>query len=276
MNLFVFLRFLRIFGVAIGCIMATFGAFAQNDFAHLKIIGQPESNGMSLQPPATELMRDALWFDNFLLIIISIITAFVMVLLVWVILRYNRRINPEPATFTHNTPIEVVWTVIPIAILVLIGTFSVPLLFKQQVIPEADVTIRATGHQWYWSYEYPDHGIEFESYMLQKDALAEHGYSQDAWLLATDQAVIIPSGKTIVVQVKGADVIHSWTVPAFGVKQDGVPGRIGELWFEVDEGMEGIYFGQCSELCGKDHTYMPITVKVVTAAEYDAWLKNQI
>jgi cytochrome c oxidase subunit 2 len=193
-----------------------------------------------------------------------------------VIVRYNRRANPEPKRFTHNTPIEIAWTLIPILILVFIGANSLPVLFKQQEIPEGDVVIKAIGNQWYWSYEYVDHEFGFDSFMLAKDALAEHGYTDDLYLLATDTAVVVPTGKKVVIQVTGSDVIHAWTIPAFGVKQDAVPGRLAELWFTVEEGKEGVYFGQCSELCGKDHAYMPITVKAVTQEAYDAWLRGAI
>lgn len=175
------------------------------------------------------------------------------------------------------------WTVIPIVILVFIGAFSLPVLFKQQEIPEGEVIVKATGHQWYWSHEYPDEEIGFDTFMIGSDAgnrltpevsqeLADMGYTDDQFLLATNTALVVPTGRTVVVQVTAADVIHAWTIPAFGVKQDAVPGRLAELWFEVDEGMEGTYFGQCSELCGLNHAFMPITVKAVTQAEYDAWL----
>jgi cytochrome c oxidase subunit 2 len=242
----------------------------------LEIIGAPVDREMGFQPAATHLARDLQWLDGFLLVIITIISLFVLALLAWCIVRFNKRANPEPATFTHNQPLEVTWTVVPIAILFFIGAFSLPVLFDQQEIPEADVTIKATGYQWFWGYEYPDHEFAFDSFMLQRDELEEFGYSQDEYLLATDTAMVVPTGQTIVVQVTAADVIHSWTVPAFGVKQDGVPGRLAELWFEVDEGMEGIYFGQCSELCGQAHAYMPITVMAVTQEEYDAWLDRAI
>ncbi|MBL9060289.1 MAG: cytochrome c oxidase subunit II, partial [Mangrovicoccus sp.] len=142
--------------------------------------------------------------------------------------------------------------------------------FKQQEIPEADITIKATGNQWFWSYEYVDEGFSFDSFMLPKEDLAANGYAEDEYLLATDTAVVVPIGKTVVVQTTGADVIHSWTIPAFGVKQDAVPGRLGQLWFAAET--EGVFFGQCSELCGKDHAYMPITVKVVSEAAYAQWL----
>ncbi len=253
-----------------GLIMAGTAATAQQIDQELEIVGRPVDRGTGFQPSATELARDVVWLDNMLLIICTVITLFVTALLAWVVIRYNHKRNPEPATFTHNSPLEVAWTVIPVVILVFIGAFSLPVLFKQQEIPEADITIKVTGYQWYWGYEYVDHGVEFESYMLARDELEENGYSQQEYLLATDTAVIVPIGATVVMQVTAADVIHSWTIPAFGVKQDAVPGRLAELWFAAER--EGIYFGQCSELCGKDHAYMPITVKVVSQETYDAWL----
>ena len=256
--------------VLVGMALAGTAATAQEG---LETIGKPVPGGMAFQPPVTELARNLQWLDGMLLIVISVISAFVMLLLLIVIFRYNRRANPTPADFTHNSPIEVAWTLIPVVILVFVGAFSLPALFEQQEIPEADLTIKATGYQWYWGYEYPEEGLEFESFMLgSPEAVEAAGYNADEYLLATDTAVVIPTGKTIVVQVTGADVIHAWTIPSFGVKQDAVPGRLAELWFEVDEGNEGVYFGQCSELCGKDHSYMPITVKAVTQGEYEAWL----
>ncbi|MEJ8563093.1 cytochrome c oxidase subunit II [Yoonia sp. GPGPB17] len=253
-----------------GLIMAGSAATAQQIDQELEIVGRPVDRGMGFQPSATELARDVVWLDNMLLVIITVITLFVTGLMAWVAIRYNQTRNPEPATFTHNSPLEVAWTVVPVVILVFIGAFSLPVLFKQQEIPEADITIKVTGYQWYWGYEYVDHGVEFDSYMLAREELEEYGYGQDEYLLATDTAVIVPIGATVVMQVTAADVIHSWTIPAFGVKQDAVPGRLAELWFAAER--EGIYFGQCSELCGKDHAYMPITVKVVSQETYDAWL----
>ncbi len=253
---------------------------AQVSVEGLESIGKPVENGIGFQPRATELMADIVWLDNLLLVIITFICLFVVALLAIVILRYNSRSNPNPASFTHNTPLEITWIAIPCVILIGIGIVSLPILFKQQRIPEGDITIKATGLQWYWSYEYVDAGVDgvepsaiaFDSFMLERERLSELGYADDEYLLATDQAVVIPTGKKVVVQVTGADVIHAWTIPAFGVKQDAVPGRLAELWFEVEEGMEGIYFGQCSELCGKDHAYMPITVKAVTQEQYEEWL----
>jgi cytochrome c oxidase subunit 2 len=208
------------------------------------------------------------------LVIITFITLFVSALMVYIMVRYNSKTNKTPATFTHNSPLEVAWTIVPIVILVFIGSFSLPVLFKQQEIPEADITIKVTGYQWYWGYEYVDHEFAFDSFMLPREELADYGYNDDEYLLATDTAVVVPVGKTVVMQVTGADVIHSWTIPAFGVKQDAVPGRLAELWFNAEK--EGVYFGQCSELCGKDHAYMPITVKVVSEEEYQKWLDGAI
>lgn len=262
-------------GFALG-MTAAGAAFAQE----LPVIGRPVDGKLGFQPPATELARELQWLDHFLLYIITAIVIFVTALMIYSFVRFNRRANPKPATFTHNTPVEIVWTVVPILILVVIGAFSLPVLFKQQEIPEADITIKVTGYQWYWGYEYVQDGITpeeegaepvaFESFLLQKDQLAEYGYSEGDWLLATDTAIVLPIGKTVVMQVTAADVIHSWTIPAFGVKQDAVPGRLAQLWFKADT--EGVFFGQCSELCGKDHAYMPITVKVVSEERYAAWL----
>lgn len=265
--------------LALGLLAST-AALAQD----LPIIGRPVDGAVNFQPQATELARDINWLDGMLNIIMLVIVVFVTGLLGWVIVRYNERRNPKPATFTHNSPLEVAWTVVPIVILVFIGAFSLPVLFKQQEIPVADITIKTTGYQWYWGYEYVDEGLSFDSYMIGAPAtggdnrltpeveaqLIEAGYSKDEFLLATDTAMVIPVGKTIVVQVTASDVIHSWKIPAFGVMQDAVPGRLAQLWFKAEE--EGVYFGQCSELCGLNHAYMPITVKVVSQAVYDEWL----
>lgn len=249
-------------------------ASAQDGLDDLEIVGAPTDRLLGFQEPVTELARDILWEDNMLLFIMTAIVVFVTALLVFIVFRYNRKSNPTPATFTHNTAIEVTWTIVPVLILIFIGAFSLPVLFKQLEIPPADITIKVTGNQWYWTYEYVDSEFEFDSFMLGREELEEYGYSQAEYLLATDTAVVVPVGKTIVMQVTGSDVIHSWTIPAFGVKQDGVPGRLAELWFNVEK--EGIYFGQCSELCGKDHSYMPITVKAVSQDVYDAWLAGAI
>ncbi len=266
------MRLLTRISGALAAALAAGAAAAQTLPENLPVIGAPTPDATGFQPPVTELARDIQWLDGFILVIISVICAFVVLLLAIVILRYNRSANPEPASFSHNTPVELAWTAGPVAILFLIGAFSLPALFKQQIMPEADVVIKATGHQWYWNYEYPEHEVAFDSFMLAPEDLAAAGYSDDLSRLATDTAVVVPTGQKVLVQVTAADVIHAWTIPAFGVKQDGVPGRLAELWFEVEPGMEGIYFGQCSELCGKDHAFMPITVKAVTPADYEAWL----
>ncbi len=251
--------------------LSTLPAMAQDG---LEIIGAPVDGKMGFQPAASELARDLQWLDGMLLVIITAISLFVTFLMLYAGFRYNRKRNPTPASFTHHTPVEIAWTIVPIFILVAIGAWSLPILFKQQEIPQADITIKVTGYQWYWGYEYVDHEFGFESFLLPREELEEHGYSQDEYLLATDTAVVVPIGKTIVMNVTGADVIHAWTIPAFGVKQDAVPGRLAQLWFAAEK--EGIYFGQCSELCGKDHAYMPITVKVVSEEAYQDWLDGAI
>ena len=252
----------------------------------LEIIGEPVDGKMGFQPAVTRVAQDIHDLDHLILIIITLITIFVTGLVLWVAIRYNRKRNPVAASFTHHTPVEILWTVAPIVILVLIGAYSLPILFRQQEIPQADLTIKATGNQWYWSYEYVDEGFGFDSYMIGAPAvggenrktpeviaqLEAAGYTEQQFLLATDTAVVIPVGQTIVVQVTGSDVIHSWAMPAFGVKQDAVPGRLAETWFTAEK--EGVYFGQCSELCGNAHAYMPITVKVVSEEAYAQWLGN--
>jgi cytochrome c oxidase subunit 2 len=256
--------------------LAALPAMAQEG---LEIVGKPIDQKMGFQPAATELARDLQWLDGMILYIITAIVIFVCALLAIVIVRYNRRANPNPASFTHNSPVEVAWTIIPILILVFIGAFSLPVLFKQQEIPEGEINIKVTGYQWYWGYEYTDEGFGFDSFMIGdgkvltpevEQELVDAGYSKNEFLLATDTAVVVPVNKVVVMQLTGADVIHSWTIPAFGVKQDAVPGRISQLWFKAER--EGVYFGQCSELCGKDHAYMPITVKVVSEEAYQEWL----
>lgn len=284
--------------LSISATLASFAAlpaFAQDNLRidGLESIGKPVPYETGFQPAVTRVAQDIHDLDWMLLVIITLITLFVTALMAWVVFRYNKKRNPTPATFTHHTPVEIAWTVIPIVILVLIGAYSLPKLFRQQEIPVADITIKATGNQWYWTHEYVDEGFEFDSYMIgsaytltdeeeaagavphvMSDVMAKKledaGYSRDEFLLATDTSVVIPVGKTIVVQVTGSDVIHAWTIPAFGVKQDAVPGRLAELWFTAEK--EGVYFGQCSELCGQAHAYMPITVKVVSEEVYAEWI----
>ena len=280
--------FQRLFISTAASVFAATALTAQEVQQDLPIIGVPKPGGIDFQPAVTSVATQLHWLDDMLLWIITAITLFVVGLLAYAAVKFNRRANPNPSTFTHNTPIEIAWTVVPIVILVFIGAFSLPILFDQQEIPEADVTVKTTGYQWYWGYEYPDHEFGFESYMIGSpstggdnrltpeviEQLEAAGYTADEFRLATDTAMVVPVDKTIVVQVTAADVIHSWTIPAFGVKQDGIPGRLAELWFKAEE--EGVYFGQCSELCGIAHAYMPITVKVVSQAEYDRWLDEAI
>ncbi len=256
----------------IGSLTSFSYVYASDQFKDLEVIGKPIDGGINFQPPVTELARDIQWLDNFMLIIITMISVFVVVLLGIVIFRFNRKSNPEPANFTHHSTLEITWTLVPTAILIVIGAFSLPMLFKQLNIPEYDLTIKATGNQWYWSYEYPDQEISFDSFMLSKEELADHGYQDDEYLLATDNPVVVPVGSVIRMQVTGSDVLHAWKIPAFGVHVDAVPGRLNETWYKVEK--EGIYFGQCSELCGLNHSYMPIVVKAVSKDRYENWLKK--
>jgi cytochrome c oxidase subunit 2 len=230
-------------------------------------MGQPSTWQLGLQQAATPVMENIGWFHDFLLYIITAITLFVLALLVIVMVRFNARSNPTPSKTTHNTLLEVVWTVVPVIILVAIAVPSFRLLFFQLHIPQADMTIKATGKQWFWSYTYPDHGgFEFDSLMLQdKDRKPDQPR-----LLAVDNEIVVPVNKTVRVQVTAADVIHAFAVPSFGVKIDAVPGRLNETWFRATR--EGVYYGQCSELCGKDHAFMPITVRVVSEKDFTAWI----
>ncbi|KZL18755.1 Cytochrome c oxidase subunit 2 precursor [Pseudovibrio axinellae] len=239
---------------------------------------QPTPWQMGMQPAATTVMEDIRWFNDFTLIIISAITVFVAVMLLLVMFKFRKKANPTPSRSSHNTMIEVVWTVVPILILVMISVPSFRLLFKQLDIPEYEMTIKATGYQWYWGYEYADDGMEevsFDALMLQDDEraelMAEKGLTsaEVPRLLAADYNLVVPVDTTIRVQVTAADVIHSFAVPAFGIKIDAVPYRLNETWFRADN--TGMYYGQCSELCGKDHAFMPIAVQVVTREQYKAW-----
>jgi len=227
----------------------------------------PEQIG--LMPAATEHMKEIHDFHNLLLVIITVISAFVLALLLWVMIRYNARVNPKPATWSHNTLIEVIWTIVPVIILGLIAVPSIRLLYKGEVIPpNIDLTVKAIGHQWYWSYEYPDQGnFTFDALMLSD---AEAAKAKEPRLLAVDNRVVVPVGKTVRVIVTAQDVIHAWTIPAFGVKIDAVPGKLNEIWFRAER--EGTFYGQCSELCGAKHAFMPIAVDVVSQEKFDEWL----
>jgi cytochrome c oxidase subunit 2 len=231
-------------------------------------LGQPSPWQIGLQQSASPVMDSLVSFHNFLLVIITLIAVFVLALLLVVMVKFNARANPTPTKTTHNTLIEVLWTVVPVVILVVIAVPSFRLLFYQQNIPPADLTVKATGKQWYWSYSYPDSKFEFDSFMLREKEL-KPGQPR---LLAVDNAMFVPVNKVVRVQVIGAEVIHAFTVPSFGIKIDAIPGRLNETWFKATR--EGVYYGQCSELCGKDHAFMPIEVRVVTEQAFAAWLED--
>jgi cytochrome c oxidase subunit 2 len=249
----------------------TFGTVLASGDAALAGLGQPSPWQLGLQQSASPVMDNVIWFHDFLLYLITAIAAFVLVLLVIVMVRFNARANPTPSRTTHNTLLEVAWTVVPVIILVSIAVPSFRLLFLQQHIPPADLTVKATGKQWYWSYSYPDSKFEFDSLMLQ-DADRKKDKPDQPRLLAVDNEMVVPVNKVVRVLVTGADVIHAYTVPSFGIKIDAVPGRINETWFKATR--EGMYYGQCSELCGKDHAFMPIAVRVVNEREFTAWIEQ--
>ena len=233
------------------------------------LASQPQPWEVGLQPAATPGMVEIIWFHDVLLYIITAITLFVLALLLVVIVKFNANKNPIPSRTTHNTMLEVLWTVVPVLILTLIAVPSFRLLFTQLHIPPADVTVKATGKQWFWSYSYPDEGgFEFDSLMLSdKDRKPDQPR-----LLAVDNEMVVPVNKNIRLITTGADVIHAFAVPSFGIKVDSIPGRINETWFRTTR--EGVYYGQCSEWCGKDHAFMPIAVRVVDDAAYTAWLEE--
>jgi cytochrome c oxidase subunit 2 len=234
----------------------------------LAATGQPEPWQLGLQQGATPVMDNIIWFHNFLLYLIVAITLFVLALLVIVAVKFNARSNPVPSRTTHNTTIEMIWTVVPVLILVTIAVPSFRLLFFQLNTPKADVTVKATGKQWFWSYSYPDSKFEFDSLMVQTKDL-KPGQPR---LLAVDNEMVVPVNKVVKVLTTGADVIHSFAIPSFGIKIDAIPGRINETWFKAER--EGMYYGQCSELCGKDHAFMPIAIRVVGDRDYTAWLEQ--
>ena len=237
-------------------------------YAANEATGQPHPWQLGLQAGATPVMDDIIWFHDFLVWLTAAIAVYVLVLLVVVVVKFNARANPVPSRTTHNTFIEVIWTVVPVLILVAVAVPSFRLLFYQLNTPKADLTIKAPGKQWFWSYSYPDAKIEFDSLMKQPKDLKPG----EPRLLAVDNAMVVPVNKIVRVQTTGADVIHSWAVPSFGVKIDAIPGRLNETWFKAER--EGTYYGQCSELCGRDHAFMPIVVHVVSDKDYAAWLEQ--
>jgi len=237
-------------------------AFAGTVSAEVR--GQPAPWEYKLQEAATPVMENIIWFHNFLLWLITAITLFVLVLLILVVVKFNSKTNPVPSKTTHNTLIEVAWTLIPVLILVAVAVPSFRLLFLELDIPKADLTVKATGKQWYWSYSYPDHGpFEFDSLMAA---------DKKPRLLGVDNEMVVPVNKVVRIQTTGADVIHSFAVPSFGIKIDSVPGRLNETWFKATK--VGMYYGQCSELCGKDHAFMPIAIRVVEDQEFAAWIET--
>jgi cytochrome c oxidase subunit 2 len=255
-------------GVAVGATSAFFGASAMAK----ELVGQPTPGAFDLQPGVTPLRHDAIFFHNAILLpIITAITLLVLGLLLWVIVRYNRRANPTPARWSHNTVVEVVWTLAPVLVLVFIAIFSFKLLYAYHDMPKPDLTIKATGYQWYWGYEYPDQKIpEFISNILPEDQAKARGVP---YRLAATQPIVVPVNKTVRVLVTGADVIHAFAVPSFGVIMDAIPGRVNETWFKIER--EGVYYGQCRELCGIDHAFMPIEVHAVSQPEFDAWVASK-
>jgi cytochrome c oxidase subunit 2 len=235
-------------------------------------LGQPSPWQLGLQQSVTPVMDNITWFHDFLLYIITAIAGFVLVLLVVVMVRFNARANPIPSRTTHNTLLEVAWTIVPIMILLVIAVPSFKLLFYQLNLPSAELTVKATGKQWYWSYTYPDNGnFEFDSLML-READRQKIQPEPPRLLGVDNEMVVPVNKTVHVLTTGADVIHAFTVPSFGIKIDAIPGRINETWFKATR--EGVYYGQCSELCGKDHAFMPIAVRVVSEQAFAAWIED--
>lgn len=229
---------------------------------------QPKDWQITFQEAASENMTMITDFNNFLLILMTAISVFVLGLMLYVMVRFNARANPEPSKTTHNTLVEVIWTVVPIVILVVIAIPSFRLLYFQRDIPEADMTVKAVGYQWYWGYEYPDHGdFAFDSLMLTDE---ERG--DQPRLLATDTAMVVPVDTTVRVIVTAADVLHAFAMPAFGLKMDAVPGRLNETWFKAEK--TGTFYGQCSELCGIRHAFMPIRIEVVSKADFALWVEE--
>lgn len=234
------------------------------------LMGQPTPGGVGLQPAASPLKHQAHFFHDVILLPMCIgISVLVLGLLVWIVVRYNKKTNPTPARWSHNTVIEVIWTVVPVLILVVISLFSFRLLFAYHDMPEPDLTVKVTGNQWNWAYEYPDQGVaEYISNMLPEDRTTPQLYR-----LAADEPMVVPVGQTVRLLITASDVIHAVALPAFGLKVDAVPGRVNETWFNAER--TGVFYGQCSELCGVDHAFMPIQINVVTQAEFAAWVASK-
>jgi cytochrome c oxidase subunit 2 len=270
-------------GASAAALLSNGVALAQEN----ETLGQPTPGAIDLQPPATSIMQQIRDFHGFLLPIIVAISVFVLALLLWVMIRYNRRANPTPRKFTHNMLVEVIWTVVPVLILVAIAWRSFPLIFREERIPtNAEITLKVTGNQWFWQYEYPDQHVSLTSILEPQadvDAWnASHPPAQHrTYLLATNNPIVVPMDTTVRVLITSNDVIHAWAVPAFGVKEDATQGRVNDSWFRIDSGRlprgerEHTFFGECSELCGKDHAFMPIEVRAVSREEFNRWLVSQ-
>ena len=257
----VFFRTIAIAAVAAALLMPEGAAFAG--------LGRPRPGRSACRNCGSPVMDEVVWFHTFVLWIITGITVFVLALLVIVMVKFNAKAHPTPSRTTHNTLIEVLWTVIPVVILVIIALPSFRILFFQLNTPPADLTIKATGVTWNWKYNYPDNGdFEFDS-LIQPDKDLKPGQPR---LLTVDNEMVVPVNKVVRVLVTGFDVIHAFTVPSFGIKIDAIPGRLNETWFKATK--EGWYYGQCSELCGKDHAFMPIAVRVVSDAEFATWIEE--
>ena len=233
------------------------------------LANQPKQWQLGFQDSASQSMTEIVSFhNNILLPIIIAISVFVLFLMIYTCIRFRASKNPNPSKTTHNVAVEVLWTLIPCLILIVMAVPSFKILYKQDTIPKVDLTIKAIGYQWYWGYEYPDENIIFESYMIKEDELKEN----QPRLLTVDNEVVVPVNKVVKVLITANDVLHAWALPSFGVKRDAVPGRINETWFKAEK--VGTYYGQCSELCGIQHAFMPITVRVVTDEEYAIWLAD--
>ena len=248
------------FSIIVGICLLVSLAFAE--------VGLSENWQLSFQEPATDLMSDVISFHSYILMpIITGISILVLFLLLYIAFRFNSSRNQTASNTTHNTLVEVLWTVIPVILLIIIAIPSFRLLYVSETIPKADLTIKAIGNQWYWSYEYPDYGdIVFDANMLNDDELSDPKLR----LLETDTQIVVPVNKVVKLQITSNDVLHAWAIPAFGVKMDAVPGRLNETWFKANQ--EGLFYGQCSELCGPKHAFMPINVKVVSEKEFEDWI----
>lgn len=267
---------------SVAALLTGSGAFATEN----ERLGQPTPEAIDFQPPATNIMQEIRDFHSFLLVIIVAISVFVLALLLWVVIRYNRRANPTPRKFTHNMLVEVIWTVVPVLILVAIAWRSFPLIFREERIPpSAEITLKVTGNQWFWQYEYPDQHVSLTSILQpEADVAAWNAAHPDptqhrTYLLATNNPIVVPMDTTVRVLITSNDVIHAWAVPAFGVKEDATQGRVNDSWFRIESRLVGqgehTFYGECSELCGKDHAYMPIEVRAVPRDEFNRWLVSQ-